>query len=155
MEHLGEVYYYVHEKLGKPLIVTDDDITGTFTFLRALPDYGNRRDVTAEQIGKTWLNYLIEGRTVLWWGGVGQSTEHTAYARLKRGFRPAQRSHCNQRQDYGRADRGANFIDGWAMVAPGDRNLPQTSPGAQPASVTMAKRFTAPGGSSHGSTSVC
>ena len=37
---LGEINYYVHEKLGVPLIVTDDDISGTFTFLRALPDYG-------------------------------------------------------------------------------------------------------------------
>jgi hypothetical protein len=39
---LGEVHYYVHEKLNAPLIVTDDDISGTFTFLRALPDNGNR-----------------------------------------------------------------------------------------------------------------
>jgi ADP-ribosylglycohydrolase len=124
MEHLGEVNYYVHEKLGKLLIVTDDDITGTFTFLRALPDYGNRRDLTAEQIGKTWLNYLIEGRTVLWWGGVGQSTEHTAYARLKAGI-PA--PHSGSIATNGRivAEQiGAQiFIDGWAMVAPGDPAL--------------------------------
>ena len=96
MEHLGEIYYYVHEKLGKPLIVTDDDITGTFTFLRALPDYGNRRDLTAEQIGKTWMNYLIEGRTVLWWGGVGQSTEHTALRASKnRHSRPHERRYSD------------------------------------------------------------
>ncbi len=37
MAELGEVNYYVHEKRGVPLIVTDDDISGTFTFLRALP----------------------------------------------------------------------------------------------------------------------
>ena len=86
MENLGEIQYYVHDQLGKLLVVTDDDITGTFTFLRAMPDYGNRLDLTAEQVGKTWLNYLIERRTVLWWGGVGQSTEHTAYARLKAGI---------------------------------------------------------------------
>jgi ADP-ribosylglycohydrolase len=57
MAELGEIYYYVHEKLNKPLIVTDDDIAGTFTFLRALPDHDNRRDLTAAQIGQTWLNY--------------------------------------------------------------------------------------------------
>ena len=44
MAELGEVDYYVHDRLGVPLIVTDDDISGTFTFLRALPDYGNDVD---------------------------------------------------------------------------------------------------------------
>ena len=33
MAELGEIYYYVHEKRNVPLIVTDDDIAGTFTFL--------------------------------------------------------------------------------------------------------------------------
>ena len=32
---LGDINYYVHEKLNVPLIVTDDDISGTFTFIRA------------------------------------------------------------------------------------------------------------------------
>ena len=32
MADLGEINYYVHERLNKPLIVTDDDISGTFTF---------------------------------------------------------------------------------------------------------------------------
>ena len=45
---LGEITGYLHERLGTPLIVTDDDIAGTFTFLRALPDNGNRRT----QIGR-------------------------------------------------------------------------------------------------------
>ena len=75
MDELGPIEYYVHEKLGKPLIVTDDDITGTFTFMRAIEDYGNDRNLTACQIGHTWLNYLIEERTILWWGGFGNSTE--------------------------------------------------------------------------------
>ena len=34
MADLGEINYYVHERLNKPLIVTDDDISGTFTFFR-------------------------------------------------------------------------------------------------------------------------
>ena len=75
---LGEVWYYVNEKTGGPLIVADDDISGTFTFLRALPDYGNSLDLTPVQIGQTWLNYIIENRSILWWGGMGNSTEHTA-----------------------------------------------------------------------------
>jgi ADP-ribosylglycohydrolase len=78
-KELGEVNYYVHERFGVPLIVTDDDISGTFTFLRALADYGNTPALTPAQIGQTWLNYIIERRTILWWGGMGNSTEHTAY----------------------------------------------------------------------------
>ncbi|MEZ4661819.1 MAG: ADP-ribosylglycohydrolase family protein [Caldilineaceae bacterium] len=37
MAELGEINYYVHERLDVPLVVTDDDISGTFTFLRACP----------------------------------------------------------------------------------------------------------------------
>ena len=67
MARFGEINYFVHEKQNLPLIVTDDDIAGTFTFLRALPDYGNSVNITPAQIGQTWLNYLIEPRTILWW----------------------------------------------------------------------------------------
>ena len=42
LSELGEIKGYVHERLAKPLLVTDDDLSGTFTFLRALPDHGNR-----------------------------------------------------------------------------------------------------------------
>ena len=124
VQELGEIDYYVHEKLHAPLIVTDDDISGTFTFLRALPDYGNRRDLTPAQIGQTWLNYIIEKRTILWWGGLGNSTEHTAYLRLKHGI-PAPQSGSIERNGKVVAEQiGAQiFIDGWGMVAPGDPEL--------------------------------
>ena len=42
-KRLGEIDYYVHDKLDVPLIVTDDDISGTFIFIRALEDYGYDR----------------------------------------------------------------------------------------------------------------
>ncbi len=124
IRELGEISYYVHEKRGVPLVVTDDDISGTFTFLRALPDHGNSLDLTPEQIGKTWLNYLIERKTILWWGGLGNSTEHTAYLRLKHGI-PAPRSGSIETNGPIVAEQiGAQiFIDGWAMVAPGDPAL--------------------------------
>ena len=77
-KQLGDIEYYVHDKLDVPLIVTDDDITGTFTFLRALEDHGNNPDLSAREIGQSWLNYLIREKTILWWGGLGNSTEHTA-----------------------------------------------------------------------------
>src|SRR3954449_9745878 len=63
MRELGEITYYVKVKNDRrendPLIVTDDDITGTFSFIRALSNYGNSPDLTARQIGETWLNYII------------------------------------------------------------------------------------------------
>ena len=123
MAELGEINYYVHEKLDVPLIVTDDDISGTFTFVRALEDYGGK-DVTAEQIGKGWLNYLIENDTILWWGGMGNSTEHTAYLRLKEG-NPAPQSGSIELNGKVVAEQiGAQiFIDAFAMVAPGDPDL--------------------------------
>ena len=36
----GDIKYYVHEEVGVPLIVADDDISGTFGFFRALEDNG-------------------------------------------------------------------------------------------------------------------
>ena len=118
---LGEVWYYVHEQRNTRLVVTDDDISGTFTFLRALPDHGNGHEITPAQIGQTWLNYLIEKQTVLWWGGMGVSTEHTAFLRLKHGV-PAPDSGSIERNGQVVAEQiGAQiFIDGWAMVCPGD-----------------------------------
>lgn len=124
MAELGEVWYYVHERCGVPLVVADDDISGTFTFLRALPDYEYARELSPAQIGQTWLNYIIENRAVLWWGGLGRSTEHTAFLRLKRGIAAP---HSGSAALNGRViaeQIGAQiFIDGWAMVAPGDPEL--------------------------------
>jgi ADP-ribosylglycohydrolase len=124
MRELGEITEYVHERLNAPLIVTDDDISGTFTFLRAMPDYGNTLHLTPKQIGQTWLNYLIEKRTVLWWGGMGNSTEHTAYLRLKHGI-PAPESGSIALNGKVVAEQiGAQiFIDGWGMICPGDPEL--------------------------------
>jgi ADP-ribosylglycohydrolase len=121
MAELGEITGYVHEKRGVPLIVTDDDISGTFTFLRALADYDYSPDLTPAQIGQTWLNYIIERRTILWWGGLGNSTEHTAYLRLKRGIPAPQSGSIALNGKVVAEQIGSQiFIDGWAMIAPGD-----------------------------------
>ena len=124
MRDLGEITYYVHERLAKPLVVTDDDISGTFTFLRALEDCGYSKSITSAQIGQAWLNYIIENKAVLWWGGMGNSTEHTAFQRLKRGIE-APRSGSMELNGKCVAEQiGAQiFIDGWGMVAPGDPEL--------------------------------
>ena len=117
----GRIRGYVNDQRGVPLIVADDDISGMFTFLRALEDHGFPPNLASERIGETWLNYLIEGKTVLWWGGMGVSTEHTAYLRLSAGI-PAPRSGSIELNGRTVAEQiGAQiFIDGWGMVNPGD-----------------------------------
>jgi ADP-ribosylglycohydrolase len=119
MEELGPIEYYVHERLNQPLVVTDDDVAGTFTFVRALDDYGIKANLSAEEIGKAWLNYIVEERAILWWGGNGNSTEHTAWLNLKKGV-PAPHSGSIATNGQAVAEQiGAQiFIDGWAMVAP-------------------------------------
>ena len=120
-EEIGDVDYYIHEKRGRLLVVTDDDISGTFTFFRALEDYGFDGQISSRQIGQTWLNYLIESATILWWGGLGNSTEHTAYLRLKHGIE-APRSGSAELNTRAVAEQiGAQiFIDAWGLAFPGD-----------------------------------
>jgi ADP-ribosylglycohydrolase len=72
---LGDITGYVHERVGVPLLVTDDDITGTFTFFRALEDSGCDPELSAEAIGRAWLNYIIEDRTILC--GAGSATRRS------------------------------------------------------------------------------
>ncbi|TIP13271.1 MAG: ADP-ribosylglycohydrolase family protein [Mesorhizobium sp.] len=124
MKELGPIEYYVHERLNQPLVVTDDDVAGTFTFIRALEDYGISPDLSAEDIGKAWLNYIVEERSILWWGGSGNSTEHTAWLNLKKGV-PAPHSGSIATNGLTIAEQiGAQiFIDGWAMAAPGQPQL--------------------------------
>ncbi len=124
MAELGPIEYYVHDRLNQPLVVTDDDVAGTFTFVRALEDYGVSGDLTAEDIGKAWLNYICEERSILWWGGNGNSTEHTAWLNLKKGMpAPASGSIATNGQAVAEQIGAQIFIDGWAMVAPGQPQL--------------------------------
>ena len=120
----GEITRYVHADQGVPLVVSDDDITGTFTFIRALIDHPSGASITSREIGQTWLNYIAENRHILWWGGLGQSTEHTAFLRLKDGIE-APRSGSIELNGRAVAEEiGAQiFVDGWAMVAPNQPDL--------------------------------
>ncbi|MCW5943548.1 MAG: ADP-ribosylglycohydrolase family protein [Fimbriimonadaceae bacterium] len=117
----GEITGYVHEQRGVPLVVADDDVSGTFGFLRALEEHGYPRDLTPNQVRETWLNAIVENRSILWWGGMGVSTEHTAFLRMKQGV-PAPECGSIERNGQVVAEQiGAQiFIDGWAMVAPND-----------------------------------
>ena len=124
MRELGPIEDYVHERLNVPLVVTDDDVAGTFTFIRALEDHGARADIAARDIGETWLNYIVENGAILWWGGNGVSTEHTAWLNLKRGIEaPASGSIAVNGKTVAEQIGAQIFIDGWAIVAPGNPRL--------------------------------
>ncbi len=120
-ERFGTIDYFVAQRLGVPLIVPDDDVSGTFVFFRALEDNPGDGAVDARAVGNTWLNYIVENKTVLWWGGLSRSTEHTAYLRLKAGI-AAPRSGSIELNGRAMAEQiGAQiFIDAWAMASPGD-----------------------------------
>ena len=121
---LGEIHYYVNGRLKVPLVVTDDDITGTFTFIRALEDNAFDPALTPAQIGHNWLNYIIKNKTILWWGGIGTSSEHTAFDRLSRGIdAPASGSIALNGKTIAEQIGAQIFIDGWGMVCAGDPAL--------------------------------
>jgi ADP-ribosylglycohydrolase len=102
----------------------DDDSNGPMFFLRALEDYTHTPDITAEQIGLTWLNYTPYEHGFYWWGGYGNSTEHTAYLNLRAGIM-APRSGSVEQNGAAVAEQigGQIFIDAWGLVAPGDPKL--------------------------------
>ena len=70
------------------------------------------------------MNYIVKERSILWWGGNGNSTEHTAWLNLAKGI-PAPQSGSIATNGTTVAEQiGAQiFIDGWAMVAPGQPQL--------------------------------
>lgn len=116
----GEISYYIHNKLNLPLIVADDDLSGTFGFFRAVEDCGGRK-VTSEDIGNSWLNYIIENRSILWWGGLGNSTEHSAYLMLKKGIKAPRSGAARSIGKVMSEQIGAQiFMDAYAMMCPGD-----------------------------------
>lgn len=124
LKTLGPIHYYVHEKFNQPCVVIDDDISGTFTFIKAFEEHGIKADLSSEEIGKTWLNNVIEKRSVFWWGGNGISTEHTAYLNLKKGILAPRSGSIDVNGQTLAEQIGAQiFIDGWAMVAPGNPSL--------------------------------
>ncbi len=119
MEQFGEINFYKNTYTGAPLIVPDDDISGTFAFIRALYDNNYKEDIEAKQIGDTWLNYIVENKTILWWGGLSRSTEHTAFLRLKNGIKAPKTGSIELNGRSMAEQIGAQiFIDTWAMVNP-------------------------------------
>jgi ADP-ribosylglycohydrolase len=117
----GEITGYLHHFRN---FAADDDTNGPLFFLRALEDYTYTSDLTAEQIGLTWLNYAPDGHGFYWWGGYGISTEHTAYQNMKNGIM-APKSGSIEQNGVAVAEQigGQIFIDLWGMVVPGNPAL--------------------------------
>ena len=121
MKELGPIYYYVNDKLNVPMHVTDDDLNGTFAFIRAFEDFNFDKNISSKQIGQTWLNYCLENQAVLWWGGKGTSSEDTAYQNLKQGIHAPDSGSIKTNGKIVAEQIGAQiFIDGWGLVSPGD-----------------------------------
>jgi ADP-ribosylglycohydrolase len=117
----GQIEYFSNDLTGMPLIVPDDDISGTFVFIRAIIDSWQKEPFCAQTVANTWLNYLVENETVLWWGGLSRSTEHTAYLRLKSGIRAPESGSIALNGRAMAEQVGAQiFIDGWGMTNPCD-----------------------------------
>ncbi|MCK3780885.1 ADP-ribosylglycohydrolase family protein [Ensifer sesbaniae] len=112
----GEVTEYLRDFKN---FAADDDTNGPVYFIRALRDYG--LGATAEEVGKTWLNYAAEEHGMYWWGGFGNSTEHTAYQNLRAGI-PAPQSGSIAQNGTTVAEQigGQIFIDSWGWVHPAD-----------------------------------
>ncbi|MGN6486690.1 MAG: ADP-ribosylglycohydrolase family protein [Devosia sp.] len=112
----GEVTQYLRDFKN---FAADDDTNGPVYFIRALRDYG--LGATAADVGRTWLNYAAEEHGMYWWGGFGNSTEHTAYKNLKAGI-PAPQSGSIAQNGTTVAEQigGQIFIDSWGWVNPGN-----------------------------------
>jgi ADP-ribosylglycohydrolase len=116
----GEIDRFVADEINLPLVVSDDDISGTLTFFRTLEDSGRYEHAEHVDFADNWLNYLIENETVLWWGGYGVSSEHTAYINLKRGILPPYSGSAELNGKVVAEQIGAQiFIDAFGLAAPG------------------------------------
>jgi ADP-ribosylglycohydrolase len=120
-QRFGLVDRYVAPELGLPIVVADDDISGTLAFARVVEDAADVSRLEAADVGRTWLNYIIEDRAILWWGGYGRSTEHTAYLNLRRGMTaPASGSIAHNGSTLAEQIGAQIFSDAFAMMHPGD-----------------------------------
>lgn len=113
----GDIRGYIKEYKH---FAADDDANGPVFFLRALDDTGGQ-EPTPGSVSEAYLNYTREGIGMFWWGGLGVSTEHTAYLNLLSGI-PAPQSGSIRQNGRTVAEQigGQIFIDTWGLVAAGD-----------------------------------
>ncbi|EEI86216.1 ADP-ribosylglycohydrolase [Anaerococcus lactolyticus ATCC 51172] len=115
-ESFGELNNYIKDSKR---FAADDDTNGPIFFARALYDYG--KPLTYEKISQTWLNYTRDGQGMFWWGGVGISSEDTAYKNLKKGILAPLSGSSNQNgKAISEQVGGQIFIDSWGLINLGD-----------------------------------
>jgi len=114
IDKYGEVTDYL---VDYDIFAADDDSNGPLFYVRALLD-NDISKIEPNDIGNTILNYLQEYRGFFWWGGVGISTEHTAYENLKNGIK-APLSGKKETNGIALAEQigGQIFSDCWGYVS--------------------------------------
>jgi len=113
MKELGPIDYYVHERLNLPLVVTDDDVAGTFTFIRARRGLWRLARLSAETLARPGSLHRRGTRDPLV-GRQWQLPEHTAWLKPQaRRAGAGVRLHCDQRVGRRRADRRADLHRRW------------------------------------------
>lgn len=118
-KEVGEPEGYIHDY---KMFAADDDTNGPMVFIRALEDFST--NITSEEIGDTWLNYIGDTHGMFWWGGYGVSTEHTAYLNLQHGIKaPLSGSIEINGSTVAEQIGGQIFIDTWGLIAPGKPSL--------------------------------
>jgi ADP-ribosylglycohydrolase len=117
----GEITGYLFDFKN---FAADDDTNGPLFFLRALGDYQCTVELSEENVGYTWLNYVPYEHGFYWWGGYGISTEHTAYLNLRSGIK-APRSGSVDQNGATIAEQigGQIFIDTCGLIIPCDYRL--------------------------------
>ena len=120
-ETYGEIKDYL---LDYDLYAADDDTNGPVFFLRGLEDGKHGKNMTAQDVGESLLNYAPYEHGFFWWGGYGISTEHTAYHNLRAGVKaPLSGSVELNGTTVAEQIGGQIFIDTWGLVAPGNPDL--------------------------------
>ncbi|MFW5986285.1 MAG: ADP-ribosylglycohydrolase family protein [Halanaerobiales bacterium] len=116
----GEIDGYIHQFKN---FAADDDINGPAFFQMALQDFAPKT-ISGREMGLTWLNYVPDGHGFFWWGGYGNSTEHTAYINMKNGIMPPRSGSIEQNgATVAEQIGGQIFSDCWGLVAPGNPRL--------------------------------
>ena len=105
------------------LFGADDDTSMPSVMLQTLLDevVRGRRSFTALELGKGWLNYIPEDHGVIWRGGYGTSTEHTAFQNLLAGIAaPLSGSAELNGRVVAQQIGGQIFSDIWGLLFPND-----------------------------------
>ncbi|MBQ6559881.1 MAG: ADP-ribosylglycohydrolase family protein [Erysipelotrichaceae bacterium] len=97
------------------IFAADDDSNGPLFFADVLE---HNIDPSAEDMGNMFLNVIQEYKGFFWWGGVGVSSEHTAYENLKNGI-PVPKSGSKETNGIVIAEQigGQIFSDCWGYVS--------------------------------------